>query len=78
MLPGEVVIGRDGDNGIVLAENTVSRRHARLLHDDAGRITLTDEGSANGVYVNGKRITQAVLAPGDQIQIGDSYFRLEA
>ena len=76
--PGEVVIGRDGDNGIVLAENTVSRRHARLLHDGAGQITLTDEGSVNGVYVNGKRITQAVLTPGDQIQIGDSYFRLEA
>ncbi|MBV9850571.1 MAG: FHA domain-containing protein [Armatimonadetes bacterium] len=76
--PGEVTIGRDGDNGIVLAETTVSRRHARLVRDDAGTITLTDEGSANGVYVNGRRVSQVVLAPGDQIQIGDSYFRLEA
>ena len=76
--PGEVVIGRDGDNDIVLAEGTVSRRHARLARDGDGRITLTDEDSANGVFVNGKRITQAILAAGDQIQIGDSYFRLEA
>jgi len=76
--PGEVTIGRDGDNGIVLAETTVSRRHARLVRDHAGTITLTDEGSANGVYVNGRRVSQAILAPGDQIQIGDSYFRLEA
>lgn len=75
---GEVLIGRDGDNGIVLAESTVSRRHARLVRDSAGSITLTDEGSANGIYVNGHRVTQASLNPGDQIQIGDSHFRLEA
>ena len=75
---GEISIGRDGDNGIVLAESTVSRRHALLARDGDGRITLTDEGSANGVFVNGLRVKQATLTPGDQIQIGDSYFRLES
>lgn len=75
---GDVFIGRDGDNGIVLAESTVSRRHARLSRSGDGQITLADAGSANGVYVNGQRVTEAVLAPGDQIQVGDNFFRLEA
>jgi hypothetical protein len=75
---GDVSIGRDGDNGIVLAENTVSRRHALLSRSEDGRITLADAGSANGVYVNGQRVTETALSPGDQIQVGDNFFRLEA
>ena len=75
---GDVVIGRDGDNGIVLAENTVSRRHARLLRDSQGQFTLSDLGSANGVYINGTRIQRAILASGDEIKIGDNYFRFQA
>ena len=75
---GDVVIGRDGDNGIVLAENTVSRHHARLLRDNQGQFTLTDLGSANGVYINGTRIQRAILSSGDEIKIGDNYFRFQA
>lgn len=75
---GDVVIGRDGDNGIVLAENTVSRHHARLLRDSQGQFTLTDLDSANGVYINGTRIQRAILSSGDEIKIGDNYFRFQA
>ncbi len=75
---GDVTVGRDGDNGIVLAESTVSRRHARLLRDGHGQFTLTDLGSANGIYVNGTRIQRAILATGDEIKIGDNYFRFQA
>lgn len=75
---GDVTVGRDGDNEIVLAENTVSRRHARLLRDSQGQFTLTDLGSANGVYINGTRIQRAILATGDEIKIGDNYFRFQA
>lgn len=75
---GDVTVGRDGNNGIVLAENTVSRRHARLLRDSQGQFTLTDLGSANGVYINGTRIERAILASGDEIKIGDNYFRFQA
>ncbi len=75
---GEVTIGRNGDNGIVLAESTVSRLHARLRRDPGGRITLTDNGSTSGLYVNGQRVTEATLSGGDQIQIGENSFRLEA
>ena len=75
---GDVIVGRDGDNGIVLAESTVSRRHARLLRDGHGQFTLTDLGSANGVYINGTRVQRAVLSSGDEIKIGDNYFRFQA
>lgn len=75
---GDVTVGRDGDNEIVLAENTVSRRHARLLRDGQGQFVLTDLGSANGVYINGTRVQRAVLSTGDEIKIGDNYFRFQA
>lgn len=75
---GDVVIGRDGDNGIVLAENTVSRRHARLLRDPQGQFTVSDLGSANGIYINGTRIQRAILSSGDELKIGDNYFRFQA
>ena len=72
---GDVLVGRDGDNDIVLAENMVSRRHARLRRDAQGRFVLTDLGSANGVHVNGMRVARAYLAAGDEIKIGDNFFR---
>lgn len=75
---GDLTIGRDGDNEIVLAENTVSRRHARLLRDSQGQFTLTDLGSANGVYINGERVQRAILSSGDEVKIGDNYFCFHA
>jgi len=74
---GEVTIGRDGENEIVLAENTVSRYHARLKRQSNGQFALTDLGSANGVYVNGTRVQRAILRSGDQIKVGDSFFRFQ-
>lgn len=73
----DVSVGRDGGNGIVLAEDSVSRRHARLTRDAQGAVHLADTGSANGVFVNGQRVQDVVLAHGDEIQIGDNSFRFE-
>ncbi len=75
---GDLTIGRDGDNEIVLAENTVSRRHARVLRSGQGQFTVTDLGSANGIYVNGTRVQRAILSGGDEVKIGDNYFRFHA
>ena len=74
---GDVTIGRDGENEIVLAENTVSRYHARLLRQHNGQFALTDLGSANGVYVNGTRVHRAILQSGDQVKVGDNFFRFQ-
>ena len=75
---GDLTIGRDGENEIVLAENTVSRQHARVQRDGQGQWTVMDLGSANGVYVNGMRVQRAVLGAGDEVKIGDNYFRFQA
>ena len=72
-----ITVGRDGNNAIVLAENGVSRLHARLMRGEDGRISVSDENSANGIFVNGARVHQATLAAGDEIQIGENFFRFE-
>src|SRR5262245_42520957 len=70
MLSGErAVIGRSRDCDVVVADPNVSRRHAELRKGDEGW-TVIDLGSTNGIKVNGRRVGQAVLRPGDQITLG--------
>jgi hypothetical protein len=75
--PG-MTIGRDAGHGIALPDDTtVSRRHASIT-DQNGEVAITDEGSSNGVYVNGVRISSArALRAGDEVQIGNTRFRYE-
>lgn len=70
----KMTIGRDGDNDMVVAENTVSRRHAELTVNSSGNVCIKDTNSANGVFVNGERVQQAYLSNGDEIKIGDNFF----
>ena len=57
-------IGRAPECELVLKDNRVSRRHARLAARD-GVLILTDLGSTNGTRVNGNRVTEVVLGAGD-------------
>jgi hypothetical protein len=66
-------IGRHPDSDIFLDDITVSRRHVVVERDDDG-YTLRDVGSLNGTYVNRKRVDEARLRYGDEVQIG--LFRL--
>ncbi len=73
----EATIGREVGNTIHLGtDNTVSRRHARILRQGDGWV-IRDEGSSNGTWVNGVRVTEQPLRPGDEIQIGATFFRWE-
>ena len=65
--------GRHPDSDIFLDDVTVSRRHAEFRRD-AGEFVVVDVGSLNGTYVNREPVDQAVLAGGDEVQIGK--FRL--
>ncbi len=60
LAPGALVLGSSAEADLVIANQTVSRRHARLLVDDRG-VTIEDLGSTNGTFVNGKRITSPIL-----------------
>jgi pSer/pThr/pTyr-binding forkhead associated (FHA) protein len=59
----------------VFADDTVSRRHAELCFAE-GRWMLRDLGSSNGTWVNGRRIVEAEVAPGDDVQLGGCALRL--
>jgi len=64
-----VQAGRHPESDIFLDDITVSRRHAEFVTRD--KITVVrDVGSLNGTYVNGKRIDEARLSSGDEVQIG--------
>jgi len=65
-------VGRERDNELVLTDPRVSRYHA-VIELDNGRWVIRDQNSANGTFVNGKRISAGkVLHPDDHIQIGDT------
>lgn len=69
-LEGGVVIGRARGCEVKLDDPLVSRRHARVVSGELGT-ALEDLGSANGIYVNGRRRAGITpLHPGDVIQIG--------
>jgi S-DNA-T family DNA segregation ATPase FtsK/SpoIIIE len=65
-------IGRADDAAVNLVDDhRVSRHHAELAVAP-GRITVRDEGSAHGLHLDGTPITEADLAPGSLLQVGDS------
>ena len=67
---GDNLLGRDSDVDVVVKDQQVSRRHARISVSDV--ITITDLGSKNGVVVNGAAIsTPTILRPGQVAEIGD-------
>jgi hypothetical protein len=69
-----LTIGRGADADVVLGDPLVSRRHARLA-PRSGRLILADLGSTNGTRVNGEAVREAVVGPGDRIELGST--RLE-
>ena len=67
---GDLTIGRSSLNDISFALDTISRTHARLAVGVQG-VIVTDLGSRNGTFVNGKRIQCASVFPGESIQLGN-------
>ena len=70
----EIIIGRDEDCQLVMSDIAVSRRHARITLAQE-QFVLTDLGSGNGTFLNGVRIQEETLSPGDEIIIGERTLR---
>lgn len=71
------VIGRREDCDLRIPLGEVSRKHCRLVRD-GDTLRLEDLGSSNGTYLNGQRVQQeAMLNPGDSVQIGPVVFVLQ-
>lgn len=78
LLRGALTIGREPDNDLVVDEETVSSRHARLLPRD-GRWWIEDLGSTNGTLVNDAQVVGSLpLGRGDLIQMGRVRLRFSA
>jgi pSer/pThr/pTyr-binding forkhead associated (FHA) protein len=71
----EIIIGRSSDLDMVLVEDMVSRKHAKITTDDQV-VTIQDLGSTNGTFVNGEKVRKAELKDGDRILIGTSIIKM--
>ncbi|MEL6547682.1 MAG: FHA domain-containing protein, partial [Myxococcota bacterium] len=72
---GEILIGRASDLDLVLVEDMVSRKHAKLLIEGAS-MQITDLGSTNGTFVNGEKVKRAELQENDRVLIGTSILKV--
>src|SRR5206468_379640 len=70
------VIGRREDCDLRIPLSEISRKHCRLVRD-ADMLRIEDLGSSNGTYCNGQRVQEAILSPGDTIQVGPVIFVLQ-
>jgi hypothetical protein len=73
----EIVVGRSSELDMVLVEDMVSRRHAKITVT-GDQIFIQDLGSTNGTFVNGEKVKRARLQEGDRILIGTSIIKLVA
>jgi hypothetical protein len=73
----QIVVGRSSELDMVLVEDMVSRKHAKIAMQ-SDQIWIEDLGSTNGTFVNGEKIRRARLKEGDRVLIGTSILKLIA
>lgn len=71
------VIGRQADCDIAIASEEISRRHAKVRPTPTG-LQVEDLGSSNGTYINGKRVQEGLLRPGEELRLDNIRFLLVA
>jgi len=67
-------VGRDPGNDIILRDPKVSRHHAEIIFE-RGFFVVHDLSSANGTYINGKRVRVAPLTHSAKVRMGNTYGR---
>ncbi|MEX1044184.1 MAG: FHA domain-containing protein [Acidimicrobiia bacterium] len=71
-----IVIGRSDEADVLISDPYASDFHLRMTAKD-GRIVLSDLGSTNGTYVNGRRVTAPTdLGRGDAVQVGKTVMEI--
>jgi hypothetical protein len=71
----EIIIGRSSDLDMVLVEDMVSRRHAKITTTD-DEVFIQDLGSTNGTFVNGEKVGRSRITEGDRILVGTSIIKM--
>ena len=72
----QTVLGRDPACEVVVADGSVSRRHARLERRGAGW-AVVDQGSANGTFLDSQRVAEGELKPGQELRLGAVAFKVD-
>src|SRR5438874_5273220 len=72
----KTTIGRVEDNTFQIAEPSVSSHHCEVLLR-GGDIVVHDLNSTNGTFINGEKVTESVLKPGQVLRLGQIEMRLE-
>lgn len=67
----ETVLGRASDVDVLIDDEGVSRRHAKVEQTEHGPVLL-DNNSTNGIFVNGRKVQRHFLEDGDRVQIGST------
>jgi len=70
---GGTVLGRSDEAGVTLRDDSASRLHAKLEATPDGKFRLVDNGSANGVWIENRRIKEELIAPGQRFRVGDTF-----
>jgi two-component system, NtrC family, response regulator AtoC len=65
-----IIVGRDAPSDLRIADQTLSREHARFTLTDGNKITVEDLSSTNGTWIAGRRIESADLKLGDEVVLG--------
>jgi len=73
---GTLTVGRAEDSDLIIASTRVSRHHCEIVNEE-GKLTIRDKGSGNGTFVNGAKIEEETLKPGDEVRIGPLTFVVE-
>jgi predicted component of type VI protein secretion system len=73
---GTLTIGRAEDSDLIIASTRVSRHHCEIINEASG-VLVRDKGSGNGTLVNGEKVQEEVLTPGDEVQVGPLTFAVE-
>ena len=78
LAPGSHVLGRNSDCDLPMPSRTVSRQHAVIeVSVDGQTVTVTDQGSHNGTFLNGRKVTGSVTVKiGDRLIFGDNEFKI--
>ena len=66
-----IKIGRGTSNDVVINDSVVSTSHAKITISDFGEISIEDLNSKNGTFVDGKRITKAILTSSSTVLLGN-------
>ncbi|HQG13900.1 MAG TPA: FHA domain-containing protein, partial [bacterium] len=64
-------VGKRESNDLILADKTVSRNHVEIEYA-SDSFLLRDLGSTNGTFLNGSKVKEVYLTPGDLIKIGNT------